>query len=340
MVSSCHIRYVDDPAEWDQLVLASGGRLLQSWRWGEFKQRHGWYCLRLSITAADGVALAQILVRRILPFSILYIPRGPLVREFTEALPRAFHHVIQQLARQYRAIAVLAEPEDASGLTVLPRELGWKPSRFVIQPRRTLKVPLGDDTMLLEQMKPKTRYNVRLAFRRGVTTRIASHSEVERFYELLRETAERDRFGFHQIDYFRDLLTLFGEDAALLFAEFAGELAAGVLVVRYGDEAIYLYGASKTSLQRHMPTYAVQWAALQWARSHGCRWYDLWGIPDTDDPPPETDDEHLNVRCGLWGVYRFKSGFGGRPYTYPGVRELVRSPILMALWRRLRPLGA
>jgi hypothetical protein len=222
MVSSCHIRYVDDPAEWDQLVLASGGRLLQSWRWGEFKQRHGWYCLRLSITAADGVALAQILVRRILPFSILYIPRGPLVREFTEALPRAFHHVIQQLARQYRAVAVLAEPEDASGLTVLPRELGWKPSRFVIQPRRTLKVPLGDDTMLLEQMKPKTRYNVRLAFRRGVTTRIASHSEVERFYELLRETAERDRFGIHQIDYFRDLLTLFGEDAALLFAEFAG----------------------------------------------------------------------------------------------------------------------
>lgn len=213
-------------------------------------------------------------------------PRGPLADAVSPELAVAFREAVDRLAHATRAIIVLAEPEDERGLALLPEHLGWRPSPFVIQPRRTLRVPLGDDDQLLNQMKPKTRYNVRLAFRRGVTTRQASLAELPTFYELLRETAERDGFGIHRIDYFSDLLRAFNEDAALLFAEFEGQPAAAALVVRFGEEAVYLYGASRTELQRHMPAYAVQWAAMQWARARGCRWYDLWGIPESNELPP------------------------------------------------------
>jgi len=331
---------IEDSETWDALVLHLGGRLLQSWRWGEFKGRHGWKPYRIIVRIGGATGLAQILVRRAYGLSVLYIPRGPLADAVSPELAVAFREAVDRLAHATRAIIVLAEPEDERGLALLPEHLGWRPSPFVIQPRRTLRVPLGDDDQLLNQMKPKTRYNVRLAFRRGVTTRQASLAELPTFYELLRETAERDGFGIHRIDYFSDLLRACNEDAALLFAEFEGQPAAAALVVRFGEEAVYLYGASRTELQRHMPAYAVQWAAMQWARARGCRWYDLWGIPESNELPPDTDENHLNVRIGLWGVYRFKLGFGGHPYTYPGTRELVRQPLLVWLWRRLRPLGA
>lgn len=327
-----------DPIAWDALVARLGGKILQSWRWGEFKQRHGWRPYRFLIETGGSTAAAQVLVRSRLGISILYLPRGPVCDRPDPTLAAALQTTLETLAQETRAIAVLAEPEDERGDALLPPELGWRPSSVIIQPRRTLKVPLGDDEQLLSQMKPKTRYNVRLAFRRGVTTRVADPREVDSFYALLEETARRDGFGIHRPAYFHDLMTTFGQDAALIFAEFDGVLAAAALVVRFAQEAVYLYGASRTELQRHMPAYAVQWRALQWAREHGCQWYDLWGIPDDDEPPPEVSEEQRNVRSGLWGVYRFKLGFGGVPYTYPGVRERVRNAFLVSLWRRLRPL--
>lgn len=327
-----------DATAWDATVARLGGRLLQSWRWGLFKERHGWKPYRFLFETNQAVAAAQALVRSIWGLSLVYVPRGPVCDRPEPALAEAVKTTLDTLARETRAIIVLVEPEDERGAALLPQSLGWRPSPTVVQPRRTLKVPVGDDDALLRQMKPKARYNVRLACRRGVTTRLADPHELGAFYELLEETARRDGFGIHRPEYFADLLETFGQDAALIFAEFDGALAAAALVVRFGDEAVYLYGASRTELQRHMPAYAVQWRALQWAREHGCRWYDLWGIPDDDEPPPEATADQRNVRAGLWGVYRFKLGFGGTPYTYPGMRECVRNPLLVAAWRRLRPL--
>ncbi|MCX7622413.1 MAG: peptidoglycan bridge formation glycyltransferase FemA/FemB family protein [Thermomicrobium sp.] len=337
---NCRIAIATDPAEWNRRVARLGGRLLQSWQWGEFKRRHGWKPYRFALDAPRAQGAAQVLVRESRGVSLLYVPRGPLCDRPDAELARALHEVLERLARETRAIVILAEPENDRGMALLDPSLGWQPSSVVVQPRRTLRVPLDDDDQLLSRMKPKTRYNIRLAFRRGVTTRIADANDVDAFYDILRETARRDGFGIHRVEYFRDLVHAFGSDAALIFAEFEGQLAAAALVVRFADEAVYLYGASRSDFQRHMAAYAVQWAAMQWARAMGCRWYDLWGIPEDDAPPPEASDDQQNVRSGLWGVYRFKLGFGGHPYTYPGVRELVRNPLLVALWRRWRPLGA
>ena len=88
-----------------------------------------------------------------------------------------------------------------------------------------------------------------------------------------------------------------------------------------------------------MPTYALQFAALQWARDAGCTHYDLWGIPPTDEPPDAAQGEQQNVRDGLWGVYRFKQGFGGDVVTYPGIFVRQYRPLWAACVRALATAG-
>jgi len=337
------IRLIDDARAWDELVEQLDGRLLQSWRWGELKSRHGWKPIRLAWLDSTGhpAIAAQLLFRRVGPLSIGYVPRGPLVAEGASytARDRSYTHAVDRIARREWAICVLAEPEDEGGCTVLTGASGWQRSPTVIQPQRTVRVAIDvDDQTLLARMKPKTRYNIRLAERRGVQVRLGTAADLPAFYELLRETSERDRFGIHRIEYFRDILEIFGEDAALVIAEKEGEPAASALVVRFGAEAVYLYGASAARHQRHMASYLVQLAAMRWARERGCRVYDLWGIPPTDEPPDDIPDDQLNVRQGLWGVYRFKAGFGGQVRSYPGSYERIYSRPLVWLWRRLRSM--
>jgi len=324
---------------WNAQVLALGGRLLQSWQWGELKRRYGWIPVRLSSGADDTPRwAAQVLVRPTGPLSIAYVPRGPLAQPGSQPDP-AFACALDQLARRHRAIAIIVEPEDDAGAALLAGLPGWRPCPVRLQPARTIRVRVdADDATLLARMKPKTRYNTRLALRRGVRVRLGSLELLAPFYRLLQETAERDGFAIHSAGYHADILRLFGDDAVIVLAEYEGEPAAAALIVRFGPEAIYLTGASATAHQRHMPSYLVQFTAMQWARARGCQVYDLWGIPASDEPPDEADDEHRNVRAGLWGVYRFKLGLGGEVVRYPAPVERVYLPPLVWLWRRLRPL--
>jgi len=118
----------------------------------------------------------------------------------------------------------------------------------------------------------------------------------------------------------------------LLLAEYEGKLIAGVMVFAWGDKAWYMYGASSDAHRDRMPNYLLQWQAMLWAKSRGCRTYDLWGIPDEDE---ETLEAHfLERHDGLWGVYRFKRGFGGRVLRYVGAWDQVYRPVLYWLYRR------
>ncbi len=329
--------HVGDRAAWDEIVAALGGRLLQSWGWGEFKSRHGWAAERLAITAGgEALAAAQVLFKRVGPLSVAYVPRGPLVGD-DAALP-LLTVAIDALCRARRAVVAFIEPERPLPGLQAGGSLAWRPSDLTFQPKRTIKVSVDrSDDDLLARMKPKTRYNVRLATRRGVTARVGKASDLPAFYRLLQETSERDEFGIHGVEYYRDALETLGDAAALIMAEIGGEPAAGVIVARFADEAIYLYGASATAHQRHMPAYLAQFEAMRWARARGCRLYDLWGIPWEDEPGSEAEGEEsgqVNVRRGLWGVYRFKQGFGGEIVEYPGVFERPYVEPLVRLWRR------
>jgi len=197
-----------------------------------------------------------------------------------------------------------------------------------VQPARTILLDLapGEDD-LLAGMKEKWRYNVRLAGRRGVSVRPARTLEdVQAWYRILQVTGERDGFGIHTLDYYRRAWLLFAPEnqAQLLLAEHDGRLLAGIFVGYLGQQAIYLYGASSNEYRQLMPNYLLQWEAMRWAKNQGALSYDLWGIPDSDDPTE-----------AMAGVYRFKSGWGGHTVRFAGNYEYVCRPLAMRLARRM-----
>jgi lipid II:glycine glycyltransferase (peptidoglycan interpeptide bridge formation enzyme) len=194
-------------------------------------------------------------------------------------------------------------------------------------------------------MKPKTRYNIRLAGRRGVEVRAAtSPADVQAFYDLMVVTGQRDAFGLHSRAYYQDAWAAFAGGApphpaaTLLLADHPdhpGRPIAGLMTFAFGAEAVYMYGASADEGREHMPTYLLQWEAMRWARARGCQVYDFWGIPDNPEAEAPAAGENPNVRQGLWGVYRFKQGFGGAEVTYLGAWDFVYRPLAYAMYLRL-----
>lgn len=330
-----------EPEAWNQAVLANGGHFLQSWGWGEFKSKFGWDVARVAASANAVPAVAQMLVRRKAGVSVGYIPRGPVHqdREAGVDLWRA----IGQEARRQRALFVIVEANEALP-DGLQRAVRLTSGRSYIQPARTVKVPLLDDESLLKQMHQKTRYNVRLAQRRGVTVRRAAPDSagVDAFYALMQDTAQRNAFGVHERRYYEEFLRTFGDTAALLFAEIEGRPVAGVIAVSFGNEAIYMYGASSTKDRAHGAGFYIQYEAMRWAREQGCTVYDLWGIPAEDPSTTHVDggDRIAGTSGNDWrGLYEFKTRFGGQIVSYPAPLERIYLPGLAHLAKRLYPVG-
>jgi lipid II:glycine glycyltransferase (peptidoglycan interpeptide bridge formation enzyme) len=207
--------------------------------------------------------------------------------------------------------------------------LGFQPSPQTVQPRRTIVVNLnGQEAEILGRMKPKTRYNIRLASKKEVSARPAqSLSEVEAFTELMRETGQRDNFGIHAPEYYRQAYQLFqpAGQCELFLAFCQDQLLAGVMAFAVGKRAWYFYGASSNSERTRMAPYLAQWEAMRWAKGRGALVYDLWGVPDENEDFLETDFEQRHD--GLWGVYRFKRGWGGQVVRTVGAWDRIYSPI-------------
>jgi lipid II:glycine glycyltransferase (peptidoglycan interpeptide bridge formation enzyme) len=329
-------RVYDQPAdqtEWDALLAsAPQGHVLQSWAWGALKDRFGWRVQRIGA----GPALCQVLYWP-LPAglgTLAYVPKGPAIDLHSEAMPALLDALRPLLSRQ-RAICLKIEPNRADGPSLAERLrfLGFRPSPQTVQPRRTLLVDLdGDPDALLGRMKQKTRYNIRLAARRGVTVRAAGQEDLAAFYELMETTADRDEFGIHSRAYYEAVYRLFVPDGrgCFLLAEHEGSLLAALVVVAFGDVACYMYGASSNERRNLMPTYLLQWEAMLWAKEQGCGTYDLWGVPDQDEDVLE--EAFMDRSDGLWGVYRFKRGFGGRLERSIGAWDLVYAPLRYKLY--------
>jgi peptidoglycan pentaglycine glycine transferase (the first glycine) len=337
------------PAAWDEFVNASPqGHLLQSWGWGELKGRFDWQPLRLAVSDNGRlVAAAQVLLRRLPYSSLAYVPRGPVFDPADEEATRTLLDALHQVARGRGAMALKVEPPwpDDDHAATWWQEHGFRPSPQTIQPRRTIVVDLQpDEEAILAQMKPKWRYNIRLAGRKEVTVRQGSAAELEQFYDLMRETGERDGFGIHSPAYYQAAYDLYSPSGrvALFLAEYEGEPLAALMAFAFGRQAIYMYGASSNRERQRMPNHLLQWEAMRWAKAQGCSDYDLWGIPDTDPNSPS---------ASLGGVERFKAGFGGDTVRYAGAFDYVYSPLVYHafnwLWgrrraaaRRAQPAGA
>ncbi len=313
-------------AEWDAFVRShADAHLLQRSGWGALKSRFGWSALRL----VAGAAGAQVLFRRLpLGLSVAYLPKGPLGRDWSALLPE-----LDRACRARRAIFLRIEPDawDDEREVISARLPGFRTGQPV-QPQRTILIDLsGGPEDWLERMKQKTRYNIRLAERKDVSVRPST--DLDAFHALMLRTGARDGFGVHSLEYYRAAYEIFHPQGQceLLAAEWEGRPLAMLMVFAAGSRAWYFYGASGDEERNRMPTYLLQYQAMRWAAERGCAVYDLWGIPDVDEDALE--DGFTQRADGLWGVYRFKRGFGGEVRRAAGAWEKVYLPPLYALYR-------
>ena len=324
-----------DAAAWDAFAAAQPQtHLLQTAAWGQLKAAFGWQ----PVPIRAGPAGALVLFRRLpLGLTLAYVPRGPLANWQQPAELKTLVAALDAACRARRAILLKWEPDlpDDPGCAAQLASLGFRASPHTVQPRRSLVVDLsGSEAEVLGRMKQKTRYNIGLAGKKGVTARTAQGSQdMERFIALMQTTGARDGFGIHAPEYYRRAYALFhpAGRCELLLAEYEGQLLAGVMAFAHGPQAWYLYGASSDQERPRMAPYLAQWAAMRWARSQGAVAFDLWGVPDEDEAALEAGFEQRHD--GLWGVYRFKRGFGGKLVRTIGAWDRVYNPLLYRAYR-------
>lgn len=322
------------------------GSLLQLNNWARLKNRFGWSSHRVWLKKDGRLAAGAQILYRSAALGIAkvgYIPHGPLVDWDDAEQVAVLFNQIDHSAYQRGVGLVKMEPLLWSHATPnwasLCQQHGLLPETDSIQPPRTLMIEIqGSDDEILAAMHQKTRYNIRLAARKEIVVREGSRADIPAFYKLMQMTGQRDRFGIHAPEYYRDVYELFAPDQlGLLVAEYEQRPLAMVMLAAVGKTAVYLYGASSSEERNRMPSYAVQWAAIQWAKQRGCTHYDLWGVPDADEESLEAGFQERSD--GLWPVYRFKRGFGGRLWRTVGPVDRVYNQRVKSLYNWWRGRG-
>ncbi len=213
---------------------------------------------------------------------------------------------------------------------------GWLFSPDQIQFRNTVLVDLKEDEdQILGRMKSKTRYNIRLSARKGITVREGDEKDLADLYQMYAATSVRGDFTIRSEAYYQTLWQTFIKKGSLpesepiaqpLIAEYEGRPVAGAVIFQFKDRAWYLHGMSLPEHSDKMAPHLIQWEAMRWAKSRGCTIYDMWGAPDTFD---ESDS--------MWGVYRFKRGYGGEVLRTMGAWDYPARPFFYRLFTRWVP---
>jgi len=314
----------------DFLLSCPGNPFLQSGEWAEFLQATGQPFHYWAVEDKGGLVLVAGLAEKPLGAGkkYLYCPQGPVISQDSAAKQAVsvWQEAVKQEARRLNAVFLRLEPEQAKL---------WPVRGLVktidVQPAQTVVLDLGlPSATLLGQMHPKTRYNIRLAGRKGVTVEEASGAAaVSELWQMMRQTARRDGFRLHHREYYEQMLTALGGGSLanpaklklrLYFARYGSELLAAAIVGFFGNFATYLHGASANSRRNLMAPYALQWHAMLAAQQAGYRYYDLYGVDEQKWP----------------GVTRFKRGFGGQVISRAGTYDWPLAPNWYRLYTFIR----
>ena len=316
----------DKLAELDAFVASHPkGHFMQTSLWA--RQKPGFKWEAVVSRGEDGAIKGSLalLIRKVpfLPVTLMYGGRGPVCGIHDERTVAELVGGAKALAQKYRSYTIKLDPDvpagDARFLEILERH-GFKAAGTSrnfegIQPRFVFRLDIGDKTEdeIFAAFHSKTRYNIRLAERRGVKTEIrADGRALDDFARLMFDTGIRDGFVTRPRAYFESMLRNLEEHARLYMAYHDGEAIAGSLAVWFGDKVWYLYGASANERRELMPNYLLQWSMLRWAVEKKCRVYDFRGVSgDLSEDNP------------LYGLYRFKKGFGGEFCEFVGELDCV-----------------
>lgn len=342
--------------EWNDLIASfPEPHILQSWEWGQVKALYGWqprsYIWRDErnlIVAAAMILKRTISMKRISTgLSVLYVPKGPSLIDWDnkELRTRVFDD-LGKIAMVEKGMFVKMDPDiqlgfgipgefDARdiqlGLSIIEElsKSSWQSSYDQVQYKNTVIIDISlPEDELLSKMKQKTRYNIRLADRKGVFVRIGSEADLKLLYQMYAETSVRDGFVIRSEGYYHDMWSTFLKAgmADALIAEVNGDVIAGLILFHFAKRAWYLYGMSRPIHREKMPNYLLQWEAIKRAKHHGCAYYDMWGAPD-----------QFSENDPMWNVFRFKSGFGGVVVRHIGAWDLVTQPLAYRIYARVMP---
>jgi lipid II:glycine glycyltransferase (peptidoglycan interpeptide bridge formation enzyme) len=308
------------------------GHFCQSVMWAKLKTE--WKFEAVIVRDAEGEICGTmgILVRKVpvFPTAIMYAPRGPVCDVHNKAVMEQLVAGAKEIADKHNAYVLRMDTDvksDDTEFAALCQELGFtlpqQSKNFEgIQPRYVFRLyPEGrNEEELMASFHSKTRYNIRVAIKKGVEVKLADESAVDDFHRIMLETGLRDNFVIRTPQYFKRLLQVMGEHARLYMAYLDGRPIAGTIAIAYGDKVWYLYGASSNADRNAMPNYLLQMEMIKWAVERGARVYDFRGV--SGDLTPENP---------LYGLYLFKKGFSGDFTEFCGEFEMVFSkPVYMA----------
>ncbi|MBX7153279.1 peptidoglycan bridge formation glycyltransferase FemA/FemB family protein [bacterium] len=309
---------------------APHGSVLQSFEWGEVKSGT-WKSVYACATDDNGHWLAAALIlKRVLPMglSIFYIPRGPIFKRYDLQLIQFFFDSIRQLAKQEKVIVIKCDPEipETSGDWINAfKNSGFSYNQENVQPRGTIILDIKPEPdELLKSFHHKTRYNIKLAEKKGVVVKEENSIQgIDIFYDLFKVTSERDQFMILHRSYFHHLWkTLSRHDMATVFVAYFDHKPLGAIFQTvFGSRMTYLYGASSNEHRNLMPNHLIHWQAILWSKQRGATSYDFWGIPS-----------HPAEGHPLWGVYRFKKGFCETETKWIGTYECILNPVKYKLF--------
>lgn len=369
---------------WNSLISnLSSPHFLQTYEWGQVKAKYGWepiYAVwtekQFSVISdqllvpENCVAAALILKRQIIRngfaarLSVLYSPKGPLLDWTNESLRNRVLNDLQSFAKKRGAIFLKCDPDvvlgtgvpkseedvpENSGQAVMSelKRRGWEYSSDQIQFRNTVLIDLNPtEDEMLARMKQKTRYNIRLAEKKGVSLRVGKLADLPMLYKMYAETSVRDGFVIRDETYYKTVWEMFMRSKVdtlkssqvetfqpsnlptcePIIAEVDGEPVAAIFVFYFAGRAYYVYGMSRGVHREKMPTYLLQWEAMKRAKAKSCTTYNLWGAPEVFD---ESDS--------MWGVYRFKEGLGGKVIRTLGAWDFAPSPLWYKMYSEVIP---
>jgi len=332
------------------------GSLMQSWDWADFQAGRQQKIWRFEVKDNEK-KVAQMFLwkhRFLIGQNGLYCPRGPVIadeflnnKEKLEQILSILFEKVHKIARENKSLIFRIDPNVITNIGNVDKQiwiddftideqniwkssfesLGFKRSSREVQPIHTIMLNISKlEEELLADMHQKTRYNIRLAKKKGVE--VIKSDDVKSFFDLLKQTTVRQGFGAYPIKYFEDILKL-KEKVTLYLAKYEGKIIAGILCTYYKNIATYLFGASSDEYRNVMAPHLLQWTAIQDAKKTGYQFYDFWGAASTDSK--------IKQEQSWQGITRFKQGFNtDQPiFAYLGAYSYSYRPFVLKIWNTI-----
>ncbi len=319
--------------------------LTQDINWGLVKE--GWISKQVYIKENGKIiAAASILMKKfILNYHFMYIPKGPVCNiENTEILNKLMEE-IEKLRKEYKGFLIRFDPEKEynktlekklknEGYIIRNKSFG---KNELIQPRHNMVLEVSnlDEEELFDNLKRKTRYNIRLAKKRSVEVYHSNKDEdLKEFYNLYKSMTTRKEIGKRSYDYFINMKKVFGDNMRVYLAKHENDYISGGIAINYGDKIFNLYSGSCKSKQNLKPNYLMQWEMIRWAVSENKEVYDFGGVFNIDK-----NDGLYNFKenfCGEHGLVEFIGEIDKvyNPFVYKVFVSIV--PFVQELKKKLK----